>query len=272
MPPKGAGMPRALSPSSDAASVQQQAAAEASLRDVVVEEMLRGRHPQRPIVSRIVFVGEIVAREESPKSCFEGLVEDVRQATNAADPLHGRLDPESDETVTITGALVEHPSHFLLFAESEPAHLMNLAVTLQKRIAQHKKFDGIRNVHIAFYTDDIGIRAYKQFVTIDAPQNQGSINKERRMEDLVVEALHGLLDLATSAKNPSMKPQQVRDYFANVKTTHPQNIPKAALVETCLSCGLFLTLDEYVQVFANVPAVVRPSEVVHPVEPPLKYE
>jgi hypothetical protein len=45
-----------------------------------------------------------------------------------------------------------------------------------------------------------------------------------------------------------------------------------SLVQTCLSCGLFLTLDEYVQVFANVPAVVRPSEVVHPVEPPLKYE
>lgn len=272
MPPKSVGMPRALSPTSDAVSVPREHAEDESLRDVVVKEMLNGRHRQRPVVSRIVLVGEIVAREEQPKALAEGLIDEVRLSTNAADPLHGRLEPESDETVTVTGAFVEYPNHFFLLAESEPAHLLNLTVELNKRIATDKKYDGIRNVSVAFYTDDVGIRAYKHFVSMDAPQSQGSINKERRLEDLIVEALHGLLELATTAKNPSMKPQQAREFFANAKNTNAQNLPKVSLVQTCLSCGLFLTLDEYVQVFANVPAVVRPSEVVHPVEPPLKYE
>lgn len=264
------------SPTKSAASKQHGAASAAAvphqntLRDVVVDEMLRGRqHKLRPIVSQLALAGEIIAKDD-PKALFESLVDDTRAASHSADPLNGKLDPESDETVLLAGAFVEMPNHFFAIFESEPQYLLNLAVELKKRLATDKRYSGFRSVHVVFYTDDVGLRSFKQFSAFDGLTSAGAGNKTRRLEDQIVEVVHGMVALGRAAPATSMKTPQARDFFANAKSSH--TLPKPGFVDLCINCGLLLNLDEYCEVYANVPDVVRPSEVVYPVEPPLKYE
>jgi hypothetical protein len=246
--------------------------AQPTLRDVIVDELLAARNPDRPLVSRMAFAGEIVSKDEPLKQFFEELVSTAQKATNEADPLGGRMHPDSEpyDVVFIGGIFVELQQHFVLLVESEPTHLLNLAVELHRRLTGRKAFDGVRNAHVIFYSDDVVQRSFPRFFSVEAATSIGSINKTKKLEEHIVEAVHGLMTVGKLLESTGKV--QADGLLKGLKASHPQHLPRSGLVEACLECGLLLTLDEYVQIYSEVPVVVRPSEVNYPIEPTLKYE
>ena len=133
-----------------------------SLCDVAIEELMEGRHPERPIVSRIAIVGEIAVREEPLRNTLESLIGIATRRVNAEDPSGGLLRTRvatapaasaegasptgaapaasapattvQTSTVGITGVCVEYQRCFAAVFESEPAHLMELMRCLKGRL------------------------------------------------------------------------------------------------------------------------------------------
>lgn len=240
-----------------------------SLLDVTSTEMLGGRrHPERPLLSRIVFVGEIVSKDEPPRVFLDEVNNTACQAVNAQDPTGGKTT--SGETVGVTGVYVEMASHFVQMLESEPAHLLQVAKEMAQRLVVRKSFEGIRKVHVALYTDDIITRSCPKWCVIEATPTQ-PLAEGVPLEELIVDATHGLVALGQQML--SQGKMQMESFLAGAKTTHPQLIPKPALVERIIDSGLCLTLEEYLFVYGQTAVnVTRPGELVHPYEPPLYYE
>lgn len=135
-----------------------------SLCDVVTEELLVGRHPDRPILSRLGIVGEIAHRGPEPvRNALESVVGITTKRVNSEDPSGGllrtkvvqtRVAPPTEEggapttttsttvqtsTVSITGVCVEYTGHFVAVFESEPQHLVELVRELRSRVTKTNK-------------------------------------------------------------------------------------------------------------------------------------
>jgi len=248
-----------------------------TLRDVVVDEMTTNRHPDRPIFSRIVLVGEVMPNKEDypPKQFFDELVRDVTTAVNADDPMCGKLSQLGSETVQIVGLYVEHEKTFFHLLESEPAHLLAFMCELERSLNPDnaKRYDGLKNVHVALAVDvatEGATKAFPRWCAVDAPLPSQPLPKTKPLEEQVADAVQAALGLGKVLKGQSAS--IMAQTLSSARTSHHQHLPKPNLVERLLACGCCLTLAEYVEVYAGVPAVVRPAEIVHPVEPSLNYE
>eukprot|EP00744_Colponema_vietnamica_P018681 GILI01026368.1.p1 GENE.GILI01026368.1~~GILI01026368.1.p1 ORF type:complete len:339 (+),score=61.36 GILI01026368.1:63-1079(+) len=127
-----------------------------SLCDVVTEELLAGRHPERPILTRLAIVGEIATRTEPVRNVIESVVGIVTKRVNSEDPAGGLVrttvvqqspakeegaPPVSTTTVqtsfmSISGVCVEFATRFIAVFESEPLHLVELVKELRGRLAK----------------------------------------------------------------------------------------------------------------------------------------
>jgi hypothetical protein len=243
-----------------------------SLLDTVCKEMLTGRHPDRPILSRMAIVGEISSKEEVPRNFFDDVINNTVQAVNALDPTNGKS--ATGEVVGVTGMYIEMTNHFFQLLESEPAHLLAFLVELHQRIQVRKTYEAIRNVQVVFYTDDVVTRSCPKWCVIDGSGMTGAQVEEGRdpppLEEVIVDVVHGLMQLGGLIM--SQGKMQIDSFLSTTaKKEHGKLIPKSDFVERCLNSGLCLTLDEYVSVFSGVPKSQRQSETVQPVEPPLLY-
>lgn len=241
-----------------------------TLCDVVCKEVLHGggRHPERPLVSRIAFVGEIVSKDDPPRNFFEEILNNAARVVNAQDPTGGRINDSSNELVCVTGVYVEMQAHFFQLIESEPEHLIQVMRELNGALNERHSYEGVRNLHIVYYSDDTMKRAFPKWVVLEAALS-ATLPRDRPLEDLIVEAVQGLVNLGGQLLTQGK--MQMENFLSTVRTTLPQFIPKSVLVERCMSSGLCLTLQEYVEVFGSLPDIARPSELVQPSEPPLKY-
>jgi hypothetical protein len=265
---KGVVSPQAASPEAQMAALS--GAPVATLRDVVVDEMLQNRQPERPIASRMVLAGEIVSKDDPPKQFFEDAIAAATSAVNAADPLGGRISSHSAETITVSGCFVEMQSHFYLLLESEPAHLLAVAQELHERLNVKKSFDGLKAVHVLQYADDVVSRAFPKWCALEAQLPPlGAAAAAKPLEEQIVDAGMGVMALGKQLA--TLGRIQTENFLAGAKNTHAQLLPRASLVEACIASGLCLTLTEYTHVYADVPLIVRPAEVSHPSEPPLNY-
>ena len=230
-----------------------------ALLDAVADRLLLDRHPQHPMVSRVAICGEI-NRDDRPRNFIEDTLVAV---TKKVETSEGRRRGPGAEQATIGGIYIEMPSHFFCVLDSEPLLLQEALLELQRRLDPKRSgataFEGIRKAHLVYYSDDVIQRAFGRFVAMDAPNTTGALPEGVALEDLIPQAVRKLLPLGTvtSARSDAAKQQQAA-------------MPKTALVEKCLSCGLCLTLDEWAQVMGKVPEAIRSSEVLHPLEPQLK--
>lgn len=246
-----------------------------TLLDAVCNEMLSGgRNRDRPIISRLAFVGEIASKDEIPRTFFDEVINTAVQTVNSADATNGKSTTGS-EVVGVTGMYIEMTSHFFHMIESEPAHLLAVLNELHQRLYVRKSYEGVRNIHIVYYSDDVVNRSCPKWCMIDGsglnPQQQQQDGSEPTpLEESIVEALHGLMQLG--ALILSQGKMQIDTFLSSTaKKDHSRLIPKHDIVERCISSGMCLTLEEYLTVFSGLPKVERQSEVVQPVEPPLLY-
>lgn len=243
-----------------------------TLCDVICEEMLPpggGRQRSRPVLSRILLVGEVVSREDPPRAFFEDVLRTAVATVNAADPLQGKIAGTINEKMNISGICVELPSHFVALLESEPQHLQEAMDELHRRIHVRKAYEGVANLHVAFYADDIISRGGSKWLYVDlsAASSSQAMAPEGKLENILVEQLHKLL--AVNRQAQSQPANHVESFLSNLKSS--ADIPRPAFADRVLKSGLVLSLNEYHTVFSAVPAVTRALEVVHPVEPPLFY-
>lgn len=241
-----------------------------TLCDVVCERLMDGRDPVRPTVSRLVLVGELPNKEDPPRVFFDDCLQTSTKRVNAVDPTGGKGSSIADP-MNISGLFVELPSHFVQMVESEPAHLLAYTQELHARVVQ-KRFEGVSKVHVILYTDDIVHRSASKMFFLELPPSAsggGQLPEDYVLEHLIVEHVHKMVQLLQAAHSQTKQP--VDNFLANAKTTQGALFPKIPFVEKCISCGLCLTLDEYVHVFAEAPNVVRANEILHPVEQPLPY-
>ena len=244
-----------------------------SLLDAVCNEMLGGgRNPERPVLSRLVLVGEIASKDEMPRNFFDDVINTAVQQVNAQDPTNGKSN--TGEVIGVTGMYIEMTQHFFHMLESEPAHLAAVLSELHQRLMVRKTYDAVRNIHVAFYTDDIVHRSAPKWCVVDGsglnpPQVQEG-TEAPPLEDAIVEAVHGLMQLGTLIL--SQGKMQIDTFLSSTaKKDHARLIPKFDIVERCIESGMCLTLEEYLTVFSGIPKVTRPSELVQPIEPPLLY-
>lgn len=127
-----------------------------SLCDLVTEELLAGRHPERPILTRLAIVGEIAQRGEPVRNVIESVLGIVTKRVNSEDPAGGlvrttivqqspakedRAPPVTTTTVqtsfmSISGVCIEYATRFFAVFESEPLHLVEVIKELRGRIAK----------------------------------------------------------------------------------------------------------------------------------------
>lgn len=240
-----------------------------SLLDAVTDEMLGNRrHPERPILSRIVLVGEIVSKDDPTRTFFDEVINTAVQAVNAQDPTGGKTS--GGETVGVTGMYVEMTTHFFQMLESEPAHLLQVCKEVAQRVYARKSFEGIKKIHVALYSDDIVSRSCPKWCALEANPMQ-ALPENVPLEEMIVDATQGLMTIGQQLLTQGK--MQVDSMLANAKTTQAHLLPKPALVDKIMDSGLCLTLEEFLYVYGQpTVSVTRPSELVHPFEPPLFYE
>eukprot|EP00758_Cryptobia_borreli_P019942 Tbor_TRINITY_DN928_c0_g1::TRINITY_DN928_c0_g1_i1::g.21166::m.21166 len=194
-----------------------------NLCEVVVDEMLYGggRHPDRPILSRIAYVAEIASHDQSIRDTLESINAVVSKRVNGLDPTGGmirNIDLGDDAvgadktptvcTVNISGICVEFANHIICVAESEPAHLQHLMMELgkvvvpsaaDKRVSisvepispQHHtsstevqynhRHKSLQNLYIIYSVDDIVAKTSNIWAHIDA-STIGSIHPVKELE------------------------------------------------------------------------------------------
>lgn len=110
-----------------------------TLCEAVTDEMMKGRNPKRPILTRLVYVAEIASRDESLKALLEGINNAASKTVNANDPTSGILALEGDSSnsgggaVNVSGICVELGSHVVCCLESEPAHIAQVMIETDRR-------------------------------------------------------------------------------------------------------------------------------------------
>lgn len=240
-----------------------------TLCDVVSSTLLEGRDEVRPTVSRLTIVGELPSKEDSPRAFFEDCMSTATKRVNAADPTNGKGSSHADP-MNITGLFVELPGHFIHLAESEPQHLVEYMKELHSRVVA-KKSEGVAKVHVVMYIDDVVKRTCNKSYFIDIPPSVtgGQLPEGFVLEHVIVDQTNHMLQLVQMAQTQSKV--NVENFLASAKNQNSNLVPKTPFVEKCIACGLCLTLDEYVQLFAGTPNVVRANDVLHPVEEPLPH-
>ena len=236
-------------------------------------EALR-RLVQLGLVVRQPRVGTTVKARTAPAAGYRQSTVDVGDLYQYATDT--TLVIESSETVQIVGLYVEHEKTFFHLLESEPAHLLAFMCELERSLNPDnaKRYDGLKNVHVALAVDDVATegatKAFPRWCAVDAPLPSQPLPKTKPLEEQVADAVQAALGLGKVLKGQSAS--IMAQTLSSARTSHHQHLPKPNLVERLLACGCCLTLAEYVEVYAGVPAVVRPAEIVHPVEPSLNYE
>lgn len=234
-----------------------------SLLDAVLSRIdTDGYDSANPFISRFLLCGR--KRNGAYGVELEKLVESAISESNLKNPFYVKGTP-----ATLSTLVIDYGESFLQFVEGAESYYRSFFIKFQN--SELVKRDTVR---ILFVDDDVPSILNSGVVFIDKVPpsclNTGAPDTEQgEVRDIVLRDVASAIELSVHAATETI--QRRRMFAENAKVNYPKLFPKAENLGTYIQCGLFFTLDEFVDNFCSFPDLVRDVEINHPVEDPLKF-
>ncbi|ORC88759.1 uncharacterized protein TM35_000151900 [Trypanosoma theileri] len=221
-----------------------------------------------PFLLRVVIAGK---RTENAARSLGTLMTELidRAVSESENPL--RLKNET--TTKPSGLIIDYENNFIEIIEGYERHIVGFLKLLKKH-CDLKEDASCSDVRILFLTDDVLSPLAVPFSCIDklpalTPEAEVGEKSDEEIAELLLDDINNLVKLSNLVANELTNKRKI--FLDSARVSHPMLFPRTSSLKNYLEKDLFLTLSEYVDLFAKVPELTRDVELNHPVEDPLKY-